>query len=576
MRVHLFAISGLFWSLNAAAIPFEGNSCSAIGSKIKHAKNSSEIIFDEDCKTAYVLAPQTGEAELSGLVPNANVGFCKAVMGNTVMTEHLMKGMQSLSAHIVSMIEDYQPQKKELETQRKEISNKEADLNILKDKLSRAQIKLDQLEEESSSARSEYKKCMRDYETPEELQANCNKKKAAADSLWSEFKNYDRETFSPLADETSEKNHRLKAEKRKLSLASTEMAEKLEPLARLQGQLDDLFNRYLERYQKFSALHAATGNIVFKVKWNNLVEEYRELNKDLNVYFTRVPLVDARVISSSYLDSSGGQELGFPSLLKAEIPGEKINLLVDQEGDIKIDPQNEDIIGQQTKKPVVLAFGEASVGAHIALSALAACPAFPEGDYKNPDHKILANMKNYMKVQAFYTYPTKLRRKYNASYNIHQFVKKVSKKSKRRGFLSSKNVSSLVEDGDSKDWFKIEFDQSSVYGYSSEEQTKITNEVKANLIERAMRQFAMIAGSSEVKAPEMPELPAQSGYYGLGVRRYCTWGWCYGANYFTTLVQDVFGSRSSESILQRTHDVWVQDSVSQSTVMERNTSLTFE
>ena len=84
-------------------------------------------------------------------------------------------------------------------------------------------------------------------------------------------------------------------------------------------------------------------------------------------------------------------------------------------------------------------------------------------------------------------------------------LRKVEQKTKKGGLFSTSAAHSIIDDADSNDWFSITFSgNSSDFQYTPEEQKQITQDVKRELFDKAMRQFAILNAGSATP-PAVPE-----------------------------------------------------------------------
>jgi hypothetical protein len=259
-----------------------------------------------------------------------------------------------------------------------------------------------------------------------------------------------------------------------------------------------------------------------------------------------------------------------PAVLRSSIPGMRVS------GIQGIDETNAPTRGDQTQPsaPASIDFSN-SVSGQIVLSLVGACPYF-EGPYSARTGINFQELAAYLVANVTYQYEAFVKRGYVAEYNLNNFYKRVETQKKKGGFFSSKTVHSIVEEGDSSDWFKIFFDAPTTgeFQYTEAEQATISREVKADLIDRAMKRFAFLAGGPTTP-PAVPEMAPTGASSAAKALRKCHLWYCQAGSLGLGVLNSIFGRSTAVSSFQRTNDIWTKDTVRGTKVVTRATTTTF-
>jgi hypothetical protein len=518
------------------------------------------VLFSEDCKVAYVLPPVKGRASVSALVPNLNLQFCPGVSSVGELTETLVSSIAATAKQMKALLDQYAPLEAEVQALGERISVSRAERaaalkaqELINERRERA---LSELETQMAALKS----CKLLAPDPcLELQAAVNQSRTQVRELELETTKADR----ALVQATR------KAQKDEQSLLALQerYVRAMEPALKLQERLATLHDKVLELYRVYAPLEGATGQIEYSIDWDKLVESYRLANPSLHVRWERIPVKEAELWASVKLR---GEHAEIPAILRSSIPGMRVTGI---KGIAEADAPTK---AEQTQlsTPASVDFSN-SVSGQIVLSLVGACPYF-ESAYATRTGINLQELAAYLVANVTYQYEAFARRGYEAKYNLNNFYKRVETKRKKGGFFSSKVIHSIVEEGDSKDWFEIKFDAPTTgeFQYSAEEQAAISREVKADLIDRAMRQFAFLAGGAATPpgVPVVMPTGASSASRALGK---CPYFYCQAASLGLGVLDSIFGRSTAVSSFERHNDVWTKDVVRGAKVVTRATTSTF-
>ena len=360
-----------------------------------------------------------------------------------------------------------------------------------------------------------------------------------------------------------------------LQLKTSQYASATAPLFDLQNKLFDLNNQVMDLYRQYSPLEGATGQIVYSIQWDTLVADYQKANPGLSFAWVKLPLQDASFSASVRTGTTN--DLSLPAVLWSRVPGGKTSGPASgADGNVAVGSSPTTSSGANISD-VAIGFGT-SISGQLALSLNGACPYFQTGPDSSKTAVDFDAFTAHLIGNLNYTYEMSARRGYTAKYNISNMVSRMEKKTKRGGWFSSSSAHEVIEDNSSADWFDMKFDaDASEFQYTAQEQSDITKDVKAGLIDRALKNMAAINGLNSTPPPT-PSMPGPSGVgsAAIGLRRTCSWNYyCLGASFVLSTLDNIFGSTSAVSNFKKTNNVWVEDKVRGIQILERSGSLTF-
>ena len=157
-------------------------------------------------------------------------------------------------------------------------------------------------------------------------------------------------------------------------------------------------------------------------------------------------------------------------------------------------------------------------------------------------------------------------------------ISQINKQRKEGGFFSAESINEFLESKKSTDWFNIKFDANDTeFNYTPEQQTEISNEVKSELIERALKNLSTTTYAPKPVNPKMPSLPESGAFIASKeISKACGFHlYCGVSSFVLKSLNSIFGSSTAVSKFIQNHSSWVNESVDQVQVFRRDTSLTF-
>jgi hypothetical protein len=514
-----------------------------------------------------------GEARIEALAQNANLQFCPAQLQTGAVAESTMRSAGAIASRIEAMIKDYDPLAKEISEARVKVAALKSDYDVAKRVFDDAQAETERQRTAVAESVRDYRNC-----SAQAMDAarECVGQMTAVETAKKALAEFVRTKETPAYDAFVSAKNQYERENAMLVAKNNQYTEALAPALELQGKLFELNSQVYDLFKQYSPLEGATGQIVYAVQWDKLVNGYRAANPELaHVTWQRVPIKDARLSATSKVP--GQQSGGLPALLWATLPGAgtfgvaSLKTSSEPVSPLGAVPSSTDL-GFAT-----IGFSN-SVSGQVGLSLNGACPYFPRG--QDPAVRVIdfQAFTAHMVANASYVYEVTVRRGYTATYHLANFLSRVERNVKKGGFFSTSTIHSLVVDSSSSDWFDIKFDaEGSEFQYSREEQDAITRDVKASLADRALRNVAA-ANAAIGKAPGMPDMPGETGAGALARDMRSTCGfhiYCQFGSMILGTLNNIFGQTSAVSDFKQYNNVWLTERVRGVQVLERGHAVTF-
>ncbi len=571
----MLIVTGLIASHANAGIATLNPKCSSNLPGINTPTNGTGILFDEQCETAFVKPPELGIASLAALARNAgNLQFCPAVLKSGELATSLVDSAFRLKDKIEARQEAVDELEAEIQTAQASIDETKASLQANQETLTLKQDQLTRLQGELVLLKGEVESCSI-------LGGDdCDLKAEQLLELKSDYLAQKQQFDQLRVEEIHLKAELARAEATKKRLLAP-YEESITVLEDLQAKLLNIFTSIDSLRRNWVQLEGGTAQLIYRLAWADLVQKYKELNPiygERGIDFMPISIKDARIFATQKLP--GAQDMStLPAVLSAVIPG------ASPYGLSHLNKGNETIEASDTDEAVAssrpamdfLSGGLSSFSAQVILSLNGICQFFPEGMDSSDRNSIDANeLSAHMVVNASLSYDTKVRRKYRARYNLKNMISQLEKKSQqKKWFFQTKDVHELIVDQNASDWFSIEFDEDSS-DFSQNEQDKITQEVKADLINRALKRVAVITAT----APALPEF-SKTGYESATKlnkaldKLKCLKWYCQGFKYSLGVLDGFFGKKQAVSNFKQSNSVWVEDNVSQVKVIQASQIISF-
>ncbi len=540
----------------------------ACNHKVTMPKSASEIKFNESCSEIFVAPPRLGRAEIVDVAPTTNLQFCPAIKRIDSVTNSTFDSITNISGKIERMIKDFEPMDKDIIKLRQDLAESEAARNFARTKLEQAETQIQKLREALRNAKKDYEMCTE--ANPADAR-KCNLQKLEWEEARLEFDSFRQGEYRESRDHLIEAEEDFETFQKRMEELQRRYTEAISPLIQLQKSLVELHLLVMDLYRDYVRLEGATGQILWTVRWSELVNEFRALNPQLPVQWSKLALKEAQLVASMRLPNASNEiELAtIPAIKSAIIPGAKATGFAgmgngDKAAGLQLQPSS------PTQASV--AFGD-SVSGQIVLTLLGACPFF--NGIETRTNISFDKLTVYMVPNLIYSYEVAARRGYTAKHNLSNLLNKIEERVKRGGLFTTEAANSIAEDGYSRDWIEIKFDgNSSEFQYSAEEQNHLSVTVKKELIDRAMKQFAVFYAGSSVRG-QIPNFVESGAYRSSAELRKCFLTYCQVASAVLGVADSIWGNSRATASFHRNNNVWVTERVSGIQFVTRSGALSF-
>lgn len=558
------ALALFLQSVVGNATPFLSTSCRQ-SNPVSTPPNAKGVYFSEDCHTVYVEPPITGRTEIRALAPTANLDFCGAIGQVHTITERTIRSIDEISKKIALMIKDYRPLDEALTKLRTEAEIARTKSEKTKRELDSAESTLNQLKSELRAALEEKEDCQAQNPSQPALCRSLEDRYLAKDR---EHREYRLGTYRMARKSWEDAQQVFEELSVRVTESSRRFAEAIQPMIEMQKSISDLNATAFDMYKQYAGLNGATGQLVYSIDWNRLISDYERVNPHLAGHFAAIPIREATVWGS-VVPPSSESAVAIPAVLSTELPGLKPAGGMGIGAGNTIEPND-----RTTPSPTLNEGIISSVSGKVVLTLNGACPFFRNKSEPAKDISF-ENLSAYLVLNTTFTYEVAAQRGYDAEYRLSQMMSRVQRQSRSGGFFSTRTVNEIIEDNSSDDWFKfkaISGDSDVAYTPEQEEELKIT--VKAELIDRALRDIAVF-NSGGVAAPGLLT-PGRSGANMFSsALRYCPFWYCQAGSLSLGVLDSIFGRSEAVASFIRKNDVWKHESVRSVRMVDRSSTVTF-
>lgn len=559
----LSAAMVLWYGATASALPYVNPSCGN-GKSLTIPQNGKGVYYSEDCSTAYVEPPVMGNVELRAIAPTQNLQFCEAVGQVDEIATRTVNTIGELSKKLEQMVKDYEPLDKALSELRVQAETARARSEKAKRDFTAAEKEIEILKTSLRKALEAKEDChLRNPGATDKCQAE-DTAAANADKAYAEYRlgayKQARQANDDALGEYDELNARLTESNKRYS-------EAIAPMIELWNSISDLNSKAFDMYKQYAGLNGATGQLVYSIDWNKLVTDFEAANPSMRGHFMPIPIREGTVWGS-VVPRGTQSEATIPAVLSTEIPGLRpAGLQGIGKGD-KVEP------AATAPSPTLDGGVIQSVSGQVVLTLNGACPFFksPTEPAKNIS---MNNLAAYLVLNTTFSYEVAAKRGYKAEYHLSQLMSRFERKAKKGGFFSSKTVHEVIEDNQSDDWFKFKaYSEDSQYAYTDQQEQELKNTVKAELIDRALKQVAVF-NSGGVMAPGLIA-PGRNGAQATSAAlRQCPLWYCQAGSLVFGVLDSIFGRSEAVSNFRRNNNVWITEDVSGVRMVNRAATVTF-
>ncbi len=476
-----------------------------------------------------------------------------------------MRSMKVLSQKIEQMVLGFEPLEQAVIDKKVELAASKAKMESAQKKLEEAETQINTLREIIRESRKAYEDCIEDFSISHQSCLDLKLVWDEAKSDMSKFRSSEYRNKRSVAEDTAEEFSILSG---KFAVYQNRYIEAIAPTIELQNRISALNIKVMELYTEYTKLEGATGQIIWTVPWDRLLEDYRKVNKNLGVKWAPLPLKEAELISTIKLGNDLSASVS--SLKSAVIVGAKATGFAGIGTGQKVaGPQT--VASAPTEASAV--FGN-SVSGQIVLTLAGACPYL--GSIDDEGKKDISGLTSHMLARLVYNYEVVVRRSYTAKYNLSQLLKKIEEKIQSGGLFSTNDAHHILNEGNSLDWFSMEFDgNTSEFKYSAEEQKQIKQEVKYELMDKALKQFSVLNAGSSLPPPVPQFLETGAGAASRELRQ-CWHHYCQAASAVIGVANSIWGNSQAVANFHRNNNAWSYEKVNGIEFVSRSGSLAFK
>jgi hypothetical protein len=320
-------------------------------------------------------------------------------------------------------------------------------------------------------------------------------------------------------------------------------------LARLK-EAEDIFREVHETMKDYWQVEGSVGQGVMSAEQMALVDAYQKRNPGLR--FLPMPISAAGL---HFVRRVGGTD-SLPVVLNFTVPGAAI--------------PGDGTTGGTGEGSVM--FGGILSG-QLTLSLLGACPYYDVGSGRMKTQKLDGrSLAPYFTANVAYTYNLAAGRAYTASYNLASFFRRLQTQQSSGGFFSTSTVSRLIVEKNSTDWFRF---TSHSDDPRQEFEDSLRSTVKAELIDRAFKQIALLAVGPGESAPALITPKANGASAAAGELHKCPYLYCQIGAGILDVGNAIFGKSEAVSEFIQRNDFWAKDDVSETKMLPFQGSTTF-
>lgn len=508
-----------------------------------------------------------GRAEITSLAETTNLQFCPAVKNANAIANRTLLSMNILSEKVHQMILSFEPLDNALMDLKVDVDTAKAKMESAKERYASAEARLEEFAESILQSRQQHENCVKFNSIDD---PSC----IVLKNSWDEAKMTAREFYNgeywESRNRVLDKTEEFKILSAKYLVHRNRHTEAMAPLLELQDRIVELNNKVFDMYREYANLDGATAQIIWTIQWDRLLEDYRQANPGLRLNWTRLPIKEAELTTTVQMEGDNSKLGSISAIRSAIILGAKPSGSLGMgKGNKVTGPQLEPSAPGQAS----VLFGNSASG-QIVLTLAGACPYFD--GINDPIDRNVNGLANHILANLVYTYEVMVRRGYTATHNLSQLLHKFEEKSRRGGFFSTHNIHRLVEDSNSSDWFTIKFGTNSAeFQYSAAEQMQIEHEVKSELIDRAIEQFAVL-NAGQALPPVVPEFIDSGATAGANALRRCYHYYCQAGSAILGTANSIWGRSDATLNFHRNNNVWISEEVNGTQFVNRSSSLGFK
>jgi hypothetical protein len=524
-----------------------------------------EVLFDQTCRTVYVMPPERGTITVNQIHTGANMVFCP-------LLESLSKTAQASSGALDKMSigdktggGDDEFSKKIADTQ-SQIAALESRIADGRRQLAEENQKKSKLEQELKTDKVALEQCQAKNPTNEAECASIAKlykeKSERLDRLiYVDIRGIDiyRESYEDEIAMLVRRIERIRGDADFAHRRSSQIAERMNTY---QKSATAMFNDY-------ARMEGPTMSIRYQTNWSAAVEMMARMNQGLGLHFEPLQILASTIAvtgNSEVINKSSGN-VEIPIVQRFSLAEFSLQERIAKEaygrGTISITLPETDLERRILKNSSI-----GNMSGQIVLSLFSGCQRFSKdsGTQKLPD-----DLRAHLGIAQYYDYPISVTRNYKASYNVSRLMTKLDQLKKMNFLIYTSDIRKEMIDLDSRSWFKISFEENSRdYSYSLEQIAQIKREVQLSLLSRALDQIAMPAASAKLEVAANRKDQQSNSDCPSDIKL------CMLTSYLITLPSKIAGFSDSTHEIKYAERNWATEEVRGKKVAIRSSKITFD
>ena len=476
MEKYIILFSLVLLSSNSVvAQPRKYTNCE-ISNRIIEPSNSQSYYLSEDCKTAYVLPPATGEL--------------KVVAFKSAISESACSGLNAPIDMINSNIERMRKSYIDLQEAEKALSNKYTHIKELQESCRPQEDVVDQLEIQLATVKAQFEALEEEISELSDIKNACAENSHDA-KCYRNQREYDKATNK--ISKLSEGLRKLKTAKKRADAAINICATRRDLQIANIKKNDEEFQKIRADLEKetleaqkivdaqIALLESQPGGFMsmhFNSRTQDTVQAFKKLNSNIlnEVAFVEMPIKSA-VISFQWIQD--GEAAGIPIISRSTIRGLEVT-----KGDR--DQLRNSLVTSGAEESTAL-FKTITSG-DMVMNRYAACDLVKKHGENNTT-EIGQAIAGLISPMVRYRYNLQVERSIRIKYaesHLYQLIKKSSKKS---GLFSSRSAAALTQRSEADKWIDIEFNAEDT-DHKFADAEKIMLDIRNEYIDSALMKVA--------------------------------------------------------------------------------------
>ena len=311
-----------------------------------------------------------------------------------------------VSQKLEQLIQAFEPLDQDLINKRVEIADAKIKMDSAKKKFEDAETHIQELRQIAREARQDHETCIEDYA---EDHPSCISLKTAWDQAKGEVNDFKRGEYRESRAKADDSKEDFELKSSRYALLRNRYAEAISPMIELQERLTELNNKIMDLYKEYVKLEGATGQIMWTVPWDQLLDDYRQANHRLSVDWQRLPIKESELVATIKSIDTGSEISTLTAIKSAIIPGAKPTGFMGMGSGGKVDGTQ---LSPSYPTQASITFGN-GVSGQIVLTLAGACPYFDGID--NRTSIDINELTKNMTANLVYSFELAARRAYTAS-----------------------------------------------------------------------------------------------------------------------------------------------------------------